>query len=79
MANEFVILLSCYHIMCFSPFIESIETKDYVSFSLVGLLGSHFLLCMAAMLYFSIKQTNKDCKRKFYKRKMLSQMKKRKE
>ena len=44
--NEFVIVISVYHVMCFTPLVADIDSRIYVGYSFILLIVSHTVISL---------------------------------
>ena len=57
LGNEFVIVLSVYHVMCFTPVVVDIDTRIYIGYSFIALILAHTLASLGILVWSMIKDS----------------------
>ena len=67
--NELTVLFVCYHIICFTDFVEKAETKFNVGYSLIASIGVNICFGLANLSYLLSHELRMYIKRKLMLRK----------
>jgi len=65
--NEFFLLVSIYHMMCFTPYVDDPNTRDWIGISLIACTSFNVILNLVILMFFFLKQSWFDLKEKYYK------------
>ena len=68
LAEECAIMISMYHLFCFTEFIPDPLVKHYIGYSLIVCMILHLLTFLSGILVLSTKGGIRTCKVKMYKR-----------
>ena len=63
--NEVILMTTLYTMICFTPWIHSIEMKFKIGFVSCAIVALHFAVNLGIMTGTSIKQTIKSCRFKY--------------
>jgi hypothetical protein len=73
-----MIMLTIYHVMCFSSFVPSIDAQTYVGYSLCLMCAVHIIVNIGLIFRSTLVQTFKKWRRKYWIRWHLRQIAKKK-
>ena len=67
--DECAIMITMYHVFCFTQFIDNAVTKHYIGYSLMISIGIHLLVFLSAISFSSTRKALRTLKTAYYKRK----------
>ena len=75
LAEECAIMISMYHLFCFTEYIPDPLVKHYVGYSLIVCIILHLLIFLLGISIFSTKRGIRTCKTAIYKRRARKELK----
>ena len=74
--EEVVIMVTMYHIFCFTDFIPDAVTKHYIGYSLIVCMLGHLLTYLLCLAYLKCKEWKRALKMRYLKRQAKKELKK---
>ena len=64
-ANEVMLMLVMYTVLCFSPFVEDVNAKLYAAYVSIFVVALHLAFNLGLILWGSITDCKLDCRKRF--------------